>query len=109
MLNKNITSIVMILTIVTLVIIVGVLNNSFQKELAKKDIEIQKALQPSQIEIDNKALWNYIETRTKLIEVINKSSITKDVVEMKIRCYRNKINDQLEINCEEKYVDYSKK
>jgi len=56
MLNKNITSIVMILTIVTLVIIVGVLNNSFQKELAKKDIEIQKALQPSQIEIDNKAL-----------------------------------------------------
>ncbi|MBT3852848.1 hypothetical protein HOF65_02385 [bacterium] len=55
-LSKSVTSIVMILSIVTLIIIIGVLNSSFQKELAKKDIEIQKAIQPSEIEIDHMAL-----------------------------------------------------
>jgi hypothetical protein len=55
-LNKSISSIVMILSIVTLIIIIGVLNSSFQKELAKKNIEIQEAIKPSQIEIDNMAL-----------------------------------------------------
>jgi len=100
--SKNASSVLMILSIVILIITVGVLNSSFQKELAKKDIQIQEAKKPSQIEKDNRSLLNHIETRTKLITVINESSLMRDKVEVKIRCYRDKISEQKDTDCEKK-------